>query len=305
VSQELFDRIAVLTVYRAITETITQADGTKGILVTGYENQGKQFKSRLDSGAPGFRIRFSCKKTMSLSPNFGTMAIYNVNEESRSFFERTNNLITLEVGYGNSPKLIFKGNVGRGRTSKVGPDYVTNIEAQDGLYAVQNSKIDQSFNPGIAKNAAINSMVDAIAAVPGMAKGQIFGLPNDGYNQGVVLSGPAMDRLKEVCDGNNLNFFVDDHKVYILPVGTAKDNPPVKLSVDTGLIGIPERGNGRLSLRSLLNPEISLLQLVELKSKFVNGLFVANQVVNTGDTYGLEWYSEIECNYPGSDEAAF
>lgn len=304
-SHELFDRIAVLTVFRALTETVTQADGAKGILVTGYEDKGKQFRSTMADGSPGFRIRFNCKKTMSLSPNFGSIAIYNINEESRSYFERTNNLVTLEVGYANSPKLIFKGNVGRGRTTKVGDDYITTVEVQDGLYAVQNSRIDQSFNPGIQKNAAITTMVDAIAAVPGMAKGQIYGLPNDGYNQGVVLSGPAMDKLKEVCDGNDLNFFVEDHKIYILPVGTARDNPPVKLSVETGLVGIPERGNGRLSLRALLNPEISLLQLVLVKSKFVNGIFVANQVTNTGDTWGNEWFSEIECNYPGSDEAAF
>ncbi len=304
-SHELFDRLAVLSVFQAITTTTTQADGTKGILVQGYEDSGRQFRSRLEDGSQGFRIRFSTQKTMSLSPNFGTISIYNVNEKSRAYFERTSNLITLDVGYGTTAKRIFKGNVGRGRTVKVGADYVTTIEAQDGLYAIQNSKIDQSFNPGITKNAAITTLADAVAAIPGMSKGQIFGLPNDGYNQGVVLSGNAMDKLKEVCDGENLNFFIDEHRVYILPIGVALENPPIKVSKDTGMVGIPERGNGRLSLRMLLNPDISLLQTIELKSKFVNGIFVVNQVTNSGDTFGQEWYSNIECGYPGSDEAAF
>ena len=304
-STKLFNRLAVLSVYQAITSTVTQADGSQGILVEGYQPNGRQFLSRQPDNSAGFRIRFSCQRTMSLSPNFGTISIYNVNEKSRALFEQPYNLVTLEAGYGTSTKLIFKGNVGRGRTVKVGPDYVTTVEAQDGLYAVQNSKIDQSFNPGISKNAVITTLAGAIAATPGMGTGSIYGLPNDGYNQGVVLSGSAMERLKEVCDGANLNFFIDNQKVYILPVGAALENPPVLISKDTGLVGIPERGNGRLSFKALLNPDLALLQVILMKSKFVNGLFVANQILLSGDTWGNDWYSHVECAYPGSDEVSF
>lgn len=304
-SLELFDRLCVVRVYQSITQKITQADGATGIIVTGYQPQGREFRSRMLDGSQGFRIRFSAQKTMSLSPNFGTMAIYNINEKSRGYFQTTNNLIELFAGYGATAKRIFKGTVGRGRTTKVGSDYITNVEMQDGLYANQFSKIDESFNPGIQKNAVIKTVAEAVAQGQGMSIGKISGLPNDGYNQGVVLSGNAMEKLKEICDGENLNFYVDEQRVYILPVGTALDNPPVKISVETGMVSIPERGNGRLSLRTLLNPDLTLMQTVELKSKFVNGIFVANQVTNVGDTFGQEWYSNIECAYPGSDEASF
>lgn len=304
-NDELYGRVCYLRVYQPITTQITDADGGIGILINGYETNYQEYRSEQLDGSPGFRIRFNCQKTLSLSPNHGTISIYNLNQDSRDRFSKRMNLVELYAGYGANAKLIFKGNLARGRTVKVGSDYITNVEVQDGLYANQFSRIDQSYNPGIQKNAVIKDMTTAVAALPGMSMGEVRTLNNDGYNFGLVLSGGAMDKLKEVCDGENLYFFIEDHKVYVIPVGEAKSTPPVKLSPNTGLVGIPERGNDKMTLKCLLNPELTLAQRIILTSKFVNGIFLTSTVTNVGDTFGAEWYSNIDCAYPGSDEAAF
>lgn len=301
---ELYDRIAKLTVFNTQTNEISLANGSKAEQLDNISSSGRSFSSKAPDGGTGFRIKFRVDKVIEVTPNPTSIWIYNLGPESRALFEKINNVIILEAGYTNKSKVIFKGNVSRTRHTKEGPDYVTHIEAADGLFAIQNSRIDQSFNSALTRNAAITTLAGAILDTGQIGIGHIANVPNDGYNNGVVLSGNAIDHMRAVCDGANLNFFIEDQLIYVLKIGDAKPVPPFIVSPDSGLVGIPERRDVGISFKTLLNPDLGIFNPVVLKSKFISGLFNTVKIVHSGDTFGTEWYTEAEATYPANPVAA-
>ena len=202
----------------------------------------------------------------------------------------------------------------RTRTRKEGPDYVTQIECADGLFAYQYARVDQSLRPGARKTQVISTLTEALAN-SGIGVGQIKGVPNDGYNQGIVLSGKVTDLLASICEKDNLRFTILDGQVVIVPMDGASDDAATLISVDTGMVGIPEVGDGnRVTVRCLMNPKIRPFGKVAVVSKFLMdfkenrslarsdssgtkpgaGLYTAVKVVHSGDTWGGEWYTTVE-----------
>lgn len=296
--QQSFDRIAVLKVF-ATKETPA---GPNGKTLSKIDPIGKAFPSKLEDGSPGFRIKFHIEKSSGPVPvpNPSTIYIYNLGPDSRALVSKLNNFLVLETGYGTNTQVLFKGNISYARTKKDGPDYVTEIHAGDGLFAFQNSLINQSFDKNTTAAAVINTLVGSLSGA-GINPGLSTGVPTSIYNQGIVLSGKVVDKIKEVCEKNNLTFTIEDQTITVLPIGGAKASPPVILTPSTGLIGIPEvreatvAGNKSLiSFRCLQNPQIGTFQLVVIQSKFINGFFTTAKIVHTGDTFGTEWYTDGE-----------
>lgn len=313
--QSSFNRLVVLTVYGR-ERRIDEATGS--IVLENTDLVGREFRSRLGDGSPGFRIKFTVERPTGSIPqgNIAQIEIYNVGELSRNYLSDTKNVVELKAGYGDNAAVIFRGNISFARTQKIGPDYVTTINACDGLAALQGSNIDKSFGAGVSLNSLINTLVGSMKGT-GITPGTIQGVPNQVYNQGIVLSGNAVRQLKEVCEKHNLQFSIQDEKVTILPYGSNNGVPAIVLSPDTGLIGIPEiRGAGLASpllntgapkpteqlvretsiiaFKALLNPQIVLNQLVLISSKFVNGTYTVVKVVHRGDSWGGEFFTEGE-----------
>jgi hypothetical protein len=284
------DRIVKLTVFQ--TKVGQNADGS--LKLDAVDPTGKSFPSRMPDGVPGFRIRFKIDKIIEVTPNPTSIYVFNLGKDSRALFEQLNNTVILEAGYGKNPKVIFRGNVSRCRTQKQGPDYLTHIEAADGLFAVQNSRIDQAFSAGARQNQVINTLVGALKSSGQVSVGEISGVSNDGYNQGIVLSGRTVDQLKQVCEKGNLDFTIEDGKIYILPAGSAKGIPAIVISPATGMIGIPEKRDVGIGVRCLLNPEIGIFQKILVQSKFINGLYTTAKVSLSGDSHGGDFFTEIE-----------
>lgn len=300
--QQSFDRIAILKVFKR--DESKSAAGTN--ILQNVDPSGRAFASRLSDGGTGFRITFNVNKTNGPTPvpNLVTFSIYNLGPDSRALVTGAsglNNLVILQAGYGNSPQLIFAGNISYGYTRKVGPDYISDIHAGDGLFAFQNSMVNQSFDKGVSVNSLLNTLTGQLSN-QGVDKGVVQGAPNAIYNQGFVLSGKTCDRLREICDRHDLNFSIQDGKVTIIPYGGNNGNPTFLISPETGLIGTPEiratdiRGNNLISFRCLLNPKINPFQQVLVASKFVNGVYTCSKVVHTGDSFGGPWFTDVEAS---------
>lgn len=311
---EQFDRLVVLSVFGRKIEFDSV---TKQAKLTDVDPEGTQFRSRLADGSPGFRIKFNVNKAVGQvpSPNGTSIEIYNIGEKSRDALTRVGNVIVLSAGYGQQePGVIFRGEVSFAKTQKNGPDYVTTINAMDGIFAVQNSTIDKSFKSGTSLQAVIDAAVDSLKD-QGVSRGQIVGVPNENFNHGCVISGPSVAKLRELCDGHNLEVTIQEGRLTILPYGSDRGTPVVALSPNTGLIGIPElRGagyasglvntatttesqlgqNATIAFKCLMNPAIAPYQRVLIQSKFINGLFTTLKTTYRGDSWGGEWFTECE-----------
>lgn len=299
--QVLFDRIARVKVYQ--TQTVPQPAGGDQLVQT--SPVGKEFPSKLLDGNTGFRISFRVDKVAAVTsgqPNPITVRIYNLGADSRALVGNTKNTIVVEAGYGQVSKRIFKGQINYGVTSKEGPDYITEINAMDGLFAVQNSRVDLSIRTPVTASTLIGTLVGALKP-QGVDPGIVMGVPQTTYNKGIVLSGSTVDRLKEICEKNDLQFSIQDGAVLILPYGSDRGVPAPVISERTGLIGIPQiRAQAGadnkatiVSLKTLMMPEIGVSQKIVLLSKFVSGIFITAKVTHDGDSFGGPWYTEMEC----------
>lgn len=297
--QQSFDRLATLKVFNRQVSP----GGAGGSILDNVDKTGTAFASRLGDGSAGFRITFNVVKMSGPVPvpNPVTINIYNLGPQSRALVSKTNNLVVLEAGYGTQSDVVFTGNVLRAITAKQGADYVTTIQAADGMFAFQNSLINQSFGKGVSVQSVVDTVIGSMKGA-GVDRGLVQGVPSATYNQGIVLSGKSIEQLRQVCDRHDLNFSIQDGKVTITPYGQGKGTAAVVLSSDTGLIGIPQirevdvNGNNLISFRCLMNPKLGPFQDVVISSKFVNGIYTCAKVTHTGDTFGGSWYSEGEAS---------
>lgn len=296
--QQSYDRICNLRVFQR--EELPA--GPNGMTLGNIDNKGKVFSSKQPDGGIGFRIKFHVEKVTGPVPvpNPSTIQIYNLGPNSRAFVSKLNDLVVLEAGYGKNPKTIFSGNISKAITRKEGSDYVTELQAAEGLYAFQNSLINMSTSVSTPASTVVNTLLGALKGC-GIQPGLVSGVPNTNYNQGIVLSGSAIKKLKDVCNSLGLDFTIENGESIVLPYGQAKPTPPIPITRLNGLVGIPEVREqditGKRSLitfKTLLNPALTAFQSVFLTSKFVNGFYTIAKTTHTGDTFSLEWYTTCE-----------
>jgi hypothetical protein len=296
---ELFDRFCTLQVY----ETQVSKTPTGQLQIAQTDLSGTEYSSKQPDGSPGFRIRFSIDKTREGTPNSTSLHIYNLNEQSRRRFERLYSIVVLKAGYESNAEVIFRGNVSRTITTKEGPDYITAIEAMDGLFSYQNLRTDISYRPGTLKNQAYQTLTEAFAGA-GIGKGEIRGIPTDGYNQGLVLTGSAVDSIRKLCEQDGLAFSIQDGRLTILPKDGSSSDEIVVVSPDSGLIGTPHLRDTGITIKSLMNPKIRPWGKVSVLSKFLfnpkdnqnipGGVYTAIKVTHSGDTFGGDWFTTVE-----------
>lgn len=295
---QYFDRRAEL---RVIGQIISR-DPLGRLMVQNSNNQATAFPSTQEDGSPGYRIQFTVDANTGGPPNPSEISIYNLGPTSRSLFQTLNSRIELRVGYGDEDlQLIFTGNIQRTRTEKVGPDYVTKINAADGLIAWQNTTVNQSFGPGTTLINAANSLGDLLN-LSGLST-DFGGLPSKTYQSGIVLSGNAIQQLEKLITSENIEFSIQQETVITLPAGTIRGNisDAFVLSVDTGMIGIPQVGDNSMTVTSLLNPRLRPYSPVVIRSIFVNGIYRINKVVHKGDTFEGEFVTEMETDIARND----
>lgn len=282
----LFDRFAVLKLFPQTVEKSKNGD-----VLRGTDPVGKAYPSRLEDGSTGFRIRFNIQKNVDRTPNYTTIEIYNLGPGSRSDFEQQNSLVVLEAGYGDRSEVIFRGNIARTRTSRSGPDYVTKIEAGDGLFRYNASRVDFS----VAAGANFADVINTLKGAFGYGTGEQRGIPaNRVIQNGRTFSGPTREQLDEVLESANLEWSVQDGNLVILPQGSASGVPAVLLSPETGLVGIPQQKDRGIEFRSLLNPKIKPYQNVAIVSKFIDGVFRCLTINHVGDTFSGTWETQVE-----------
>ena len=70
--------------------------------------------------------------------------------------------------------------------------------------------------------------------------------------------------------------------------------PIVVLDESAGLVGSPSATETGARAKMLLNTDLHLEQLVEIKSELLSGMFVISSITHRGDTRSGEFVTEIE-----------
>lgn len=283
----------------------------------------------------GLRFSFSIQKGSTKTPNQCTVKVWNAAPETRALIEVIGNVLILKAGYAEDigATTIFSGNVTRALTVREGPDWITELELQDGFMEFRDAKVTLSFGKG----ATVLQVVTAISKKFGLP---VRPLPADvamkQYPAGFAFVGRVRDAMDKACENGNLEWSIQNREIQIIKKGGVFKQKAYLLTPDTGLVGSPMQESKTMTekaaskegitakqpgvqktterdkdgdvqgmlrvlgykVKTLLQPLLEPGGYVQVKSKGIDGQFFRiEELTHVGDTHGNEWHSELTLRY--------
>jgi hypothetical protein len=249
----------------------------------------------------GERIQFHVKKDLTPTPNPCVVTITNLSAATRALLSDRGTRVILEAGYEDGgPILLFSGDATYVDQVRRTADWETKIECGDGMRAFQFARVNFSFSSNTKIDRVIKKVVGGLGVDPGNLQAQADNLEQT-YETGYSASGRAADEMNRLTKAAGLEWSIQDGRLQLLRPGETSGDVALDIGPDSGLIGSPEHGTPEkrgdppiLKVRSLLAPTCKPGAIVQIRSEKQNGQFRIKQVEHTGDTRGLDWYTDLE-----------
>lgn len=216
---------------------------------------------------------FDVQRNIFASANKGTFTLYNLALSARRdiYFDRfvSNQRlkITLQAGYVGSPVLptVFQGDIRVAWPQRQGVNWITQIEAFDGGFALYNARPQQlSIPTGYTLQKAADQLISPMKPY-GVTLGQVSNVKLTN-SRGVAFTGTCWDCLKGLVPGDG-QLFIDNGAVNILNPEDFIATPTVPvISADTGLIGTPRKQGNLIACTTIFDPQYVVGQLANLQS---------------------------------------
>lgn len=281
------------------------------------------------------RFSFSIQKGSTKTPNQCSVKVWNAAPETRALIEVIGNVLILKAGHAEDvgATTIFSGNVTRSLTVREGPDWITELEIQDGFLEFRDAKVSLTFGKG----ATITQVVSAISKKFNLP---VRPLPADvakkQYPAGFAFVGRVRDAMDKACENGDLEWSIQNREIQVIKKGGVFKQKAYLLTPDTGMVGSPMQETKTMTekaaakegitanqpgvrkttrrdndfevqevlqvfgykVKTLLQPLIEPGGYVQVKSKGINGeFFRVEELTHTGDTHGNEWHTELTLRY--------
>ena len=263
-------------------------------------NIGGLLIASADAGEPVLRMSFNVTKTPDSSPNKSELKIWNLSEDSRSMLQEQDRLIvTIKAGYRDFSSQIFFGDMRFASSVRDSADWVTAVQSGDGAKQYKSARINKSFAAGTLVTDALKAAAESLGVGNGnlskvIAAGSKRALRE--FSNGTVLTGKSTEQIDNLAKSMGLEWSVQDGQLQLLEPEQTTQDSAVVLSSGTGLIGSPTAGSkGVVKARSLLQPDIFPGRKIQIDSALIpNSFFKATKVKHTGDTWGSNWFTDME-----------
>ena len=283
----------------------------------------------------GLRFAFSIQKGSTKTPNQCTLKVWNASSDTRAIIEVIGNVLILKAGYSEDTgaTTIFSGNITRALTVREGPDWITELELQDGFVEFRDAKVSLSFGSG----ATVKQVINAASKNLGLP---VRPLPEDiskkQYPSGFAFVGRVRDAMDKACENGGLEWSIQNREIQVIKKGGVFKQKAYLISPDTGLVGSPtqeiktmtekaaakegitlnqpgvrkttQRDNNSevqqvlqvfgYKVKSLLQPLIEPGGYVQVQSKGIKSeFFRVEELTHVGDTDGNEWHTELTLRF--------
>lgn len=252
------------------------------------------------------RISFQVIKSLSWSTNTASIQIYNLSSDKRAKLKDYGDEVTIYAGYTEEAgsQLLFVGDTTRVSHLFEQPEIITSFECGDGERVLNQRIITVSFSERVPARTVAQQIADKMGV-----NIAFFGQSDNlVYEQGFQFTGLAKDALDKVTKYLNLTWSIQNKNLFLIQNQGSTTKPPVTISQNTGMVGVPERFTyKRLDLwkggpkqgykvKTLLRPDILPGDRVRLISEQINldQIFYVDSVKHTGDTWGQSWISNWE-----------
>jgi hypothetical protein len=165
------------------------------------------------------------------------------------------------VGYGEGELYeIFRGNIQEAFSYKKSTEWITEIAAYDGSFAIQNGFVAESVSADISLS---DSITRVIHTMPETLAG-VLGSPVNGKAapRGQVLLGGSFDVVQDLTNGQA---FIDGETINIMAKDDVIEGAAFILDGDN-IFETPRRREQFLEVKTLLSPEIRVGYICEIRS---------------------------------------
>lgn len=263
------------------------------------------------------RIKFSVKRSDTMTPNTADIRIYNLEEKTALRIRNEFKKVILQAGYQGNFGVIFQGNIKQvilGRESAT--DTFIDIVAGDGDHAYNFAVINSTIAAGATAADQVNAATTAMTP-KGVTAGHLGEMPTEQLPRGKVMYGNARNYLRDVASSTDKTWSIQDEKITFVPKKSYLPGERVVLTSKTGMIGTPQQTNEGVNVKCLLNPTIKIGGRIQIDNKSIerykinltipnsaanipapltaDGVYYVLVIEHQGDTRGVEWYSTMIC----------
>lgn len=242
----------------------------------------------------GLATRFEIKKNLKNQPNEANIRILNLQTSTRKAIESAKSLpCKVEAGYGTDLHTLFSGNVRRKYSVVDGNDIITTIATGESDVAYTTQRLSLQ----LPKSSKPKDILTAVGQLMGVSEGNVANVVANGRTTGSATQfhGNANATMTQVARASGLEWSIQNGALQLLPIGkTLPSTQIVQLTPTSGLVGSPSVDNkGVMKARALIQPGLLPGRGVSVQAFGVKGTFRIEEVVFTGDTWGVEWYADI------------
>jgi hypothetical protein len=267
------------------------------------------------------RIVFKVYQSDIDTPNYATIKVYNLSDNTAKSVQKEFTAVRLQAGYeGGSYGAIFNGTIKMVRRGRDNPtDTYLEILAADGdvarNFAVVNTTLAAGATPADQLAANVKAM--------DLPAGYTPDLPKTALSRGKVLYGMARQRMNDIADSSRCTWSIQNGQIQLVPLTSYIPGTAVVLNSNSGMIGLPQQTEDGIHIQTLLNPRIKIGTLVQIDNKSIQTAFLGGQNLfnqgrlenipgllpkvtwdgfyrvyvceHEGDTRGKPWYSNLIC----------
>jgi hypothetical protein len=227
--------------------------------------------------------------------------------------------VVLQAGYQGNFGVIFAGTI---RQALVGRESATDtfidIIASDGDLAYNFAVVTTSLPAGTTQQDVVNASIASMSPL-GTTAGSTTVNAGQKRVRGKVLYGNARTYLRQVAKNTQSNWSIQNEQVVFVPHNAYLPGTAVVLNANTGMIGSPQQTLLGVNVKCLLNPNIQVSTKVQLDNSTIqrlaidltvpgtaanisaplttDGIYFCQVVEHTGDTRGIDWYSNLVMIY--------
>jgi hypothetical protein len=248
------------------------------------------------------RVTFRIEKHLGKEPNTAEVCVYNLSELSRGEMQRVPLYVRVDAGYDGQLQRLFTGDLrpGSGRSLRRGVDWETTLELGDGERAYRFARVSRSYRGGVTARTAVTEIAKSMGVVATFTS-DTAQLLRAQYASGLTLQGAAHRELSRILAPHGLDWSIQDGRLQVIKSQEVRPDQALVVSQDAGMIGVPEFGAPEkkgaaplLTVRMLLNPQITPGGRISLESETVRGIFRVERVQHVGDTHGDDWFTEAQ-----------
>lgn len=274
-----------------------------------------------------FKIVFQVSQATTEQPKAAEIYIYNLSDSTMNLLagddgQKINTQVVLECGYGSELSVLFKGRVFQYRRGRENPtDTWLCVLAVSGDVVQSEALINVCLPAGTSKTDVGKALVEETNKY-GLVTGEIAEISEQQYPRGRVLFGSLHDSIQQFGRENNVEFDYSDDVIGSINSLKFSIEPVQVLTVETGMVGMPQLTSEGLNVKCLLNPKLKRKGRIRIDMSSLqtesydiswggsgvdqpyknpktaanaDGMFIIQAIEHSGDTRGDEWYTTLIC----------